>query len=284
VSERDLVAQAVAGRRVGPSGWVRANCPLCVLVLGKVDRKASLGFNTASGDYHCFKCSSKGWLSGDYEARPAQQEEGAPEPIAPPEGFTPLFEGRGVGAESLASARNYVLGKRRVPENVACQVNIGACLGGRFGGRVVVPVTDREGAWRWFVARAYTPSEKPYLYPLGSRGGVMFNEQALFVETDEPATIMEGCFDAVSDWPHGVAVLGKPTQDHIKRLARAKRPLVVMLDGDVPDEAYGLALALHLEGCTRVGLVQLGARVDPDELPPGEVRRLAREACAGIPV
>jgi hypothetical protein len=281
MKDSSLVEQAVAGKRAGPSGWVRAHCPFCAMRGNSPDRRASLGLNTATGDWHCFRCGARGWCRGEYARDESAAAPDAREPLAPPEHFTPLFSGPGASADSLAGARAYVTGKRRVPEGVARELGIGACLGGRFGGRVVVPVTDAAGAWRWYVARAWGPSEKPYLYPLGSRGAVMFNERALDVETDEPVCVMEGCFDAISDWPHSVAVLGKPTQDHVKRIARSRRPVCIMLDGDVPDDSFALSLLLKIEECEqRVGIAQLGPCVDPDELAPGEVRRLAREACA----
>jgi DNA primase len=279
---RTLVAQAIAGRRAGKSGWIRANCPLCAIVVGKGDRHASLGVEAATGVYHCFRCSSAGTLvGGQYTPR---EPAGPTPPIDPPSSYVPLFEGDGATASCLAEARDYVLrpmseGGRGLDEQTARTARIGACTRGPFAGRVIVPVFDAAGAWRWFVGRAWRKCEKPYLYPSGSRGGLMYNGAALGVVTDVPLLVVEGAFDALAHWPDAAAVLGKPTDEHIAALAAAVRPVCFVLDGDATDEALACALALHGRGHRRVGLLGLGPRVDPDEIPREVLSRLAREAC-----
>ena len=288
MSDRDLVARAVANRRPGPSGWARTNCPLCVTRVGKVDRRYSLGVHARTGVYHCFKCEAKGRLDGaQYEEPVSQTRLKSPTTVLePPESFIPLFEGDGRHAMSLDAARDYVLRPtsqkgRGLPESVAREAGIGACTSGRFAGRVIVPVFDDAGRWRWYVGRSWVPKcDNAYLYPVGDRSGVLFNEHALTVKTDEPLLIVEGVFDALAHWPNAVAALGKPTDPQHERIARAPRPVCVVLDGDAPDDALSCALALHALGHSRVGIVMPKAMVDPDEIPRDELSRLARQACA----
>lgn len=274
-----MIASLVAGRSPGRSGWVRVNCPLCVVRTGKGDSRQSMGVSFASGWWHCFRCGSRGKLEGSFDEQPHEHDSDEPAPIEPPEGFIELF-GVGETAVSLRPARDYVLRTRKVDPETARAAGIGACMKGKFAGRVVVPIRGEEGEWLWYVGRRWAAKcERPYLYPCGSRRGLLYNAGALRAQTDEPVLVVEGVFDAIAHWPNAVAVLGKPTDDHLEALAAATRPVVVFLDGDAADEALALAYRLHLAG-QRVGVVQPWARVDPDELSRDEVRQLAREAIA----
>jgi DNA primase len=105
----------------------------------------------------------------------------------------------------------------------------------------------------------------------------MFNHATLLKETDTPAIIVEGVFDAIAFWPDAVAVLGKPTPAQVYALASARRPIAVVLDGDAWEEGEMLALKLRFEG-QRAGSVHLPPRVDPDEVDRDWLRAEARSS------
>lgn len=283
-----LVAEAVRGARLSSGGWWNAKCPFCRDRVGSPDRHGKFGLNAESSVYYCFRCGVKGSLrpreAAEMEARhkaAVSRGEVAPEnPHSAPDGFWPLAHGDGVSAEVLSGAREY-LARRRVGAEVIRDAGLGACVSGKYAGRVIVPVyphgppSTKRGPWEGFVARAWD-ADNPvkYLYPGGMpRGRTLYNAQALGYETDEPVLVVEGAFDTFPFWPLGaVALLGEASHEQVRALAAARRPVCVALDGDAWRKGVALAQRLRLEGA-RAGAVILPPRTDPDE-----VARALREA------
>lgn len=282
------IAEAVRGRPVAPSGWIRFNCPMCELRHGKADRKQSAGLNARSMIYSCFKCDSKGRLRhapDEYDLPPLEEETAeVVHYIDPPPEFVELGSDEGRDNPFYEPAWEYLtratdLGGRGMTEERIMELGIGACLEGDYRGRVILPVRENNvGAWQWFVGRAWRKKHWfPYKYPSGQRHGVLFNEVALALETDEPVLLVEGWFDAASLWPDGVAALGKTTDDVIATLTRSKRPVVLVPDGDAWEENLAACYRLQLAGL-RAGCLKLPPRKDPDEFPADYVRAKARES------
>lgn len=281
VDDREqLIRAATVGRTPGTKGWIRANCPFCEDRTGKADRKQAFGFHVKYLRYECYRCGARGRLRGGFaefsDFEPAEVEERLS--LDPPESFVPLSSEDARRSLFLGAALEY-LERRGVTPSVIDRAGIGACTGGRFAGRVIIPVKDDDGAWVWYVGRTWGPSERPYLYPRGDRRGVMFHQAALGVKTDTPAMIVEGCFDALAVWPDGVAVLGKPTEENVESFLAAARPVALVLDGDAHREGWAIAYRLRLHG-QRAGSVRLPPRIDPDEVPLQELRDAAVESLA----
>lgn len=297
--ERELIARAALTAKPSPTGWWRAKCPLCVVRTGTPDKRGSLSIYVSEGYYVCHRCGLRSRFEPDDAVRTryeqtSRPEGSAPMPIRPPEGFRPLAEEPAMSALTFLPARSY-LAKRHVPVPLQQQLRIGACATGRFAGRVVVPILTREGEWLGYVGRAWRDHASfPYLYPAGMRKGeIIYNHDALLEETDEPVLVVEGVFDALALWPHSVAVLGKlvpraqyvDDEDHclwlsetqLDALAVAKRPVVVVPDGDAWEEGEMLSLRLRDEGL-RSGFVRLPPRTDPDEVPLDWLHEEARKA------
>ncbi len=271
----DLVRDAVRGKRPNSKGWIRANCPLCDLRIGKPDRKASFGFHVTRSRFECYRCGATGRVKPLDEFDGFEVEETEERvTLDPPESFVQLGFGDGLKSFALAGARDY-LAARGLSNKTIQAAGIGACTRGRFAGRVIIPVLAEDGAWLWYVGRVWRKkAERSYLYPKGDRRGVMFNHAALLVASDVPALAVEGCFDAIATWPDGVAVLGKPTDDNFEAFAAAPRPIAMVLDGDAHEEGWSLAYRLRLVG-QRAGNVVLPPRVDPDEIPLDVLRAAA---------
>ncbi len=281
-SRDDMILEAISGRRINGRGWVRANCPMCVLVAGKQDRKQCLSLNTENGKWHCFRCSSRGKLNDvpeDIEQRSRVARGDTTEPpveVILPDGFYPLWKEPGLSAESLEPARAY-LRSRDVTLEVMRAANIGACVKGKFAGRIIIPMYKGDNLVG-YVGRIWTKDgELKYRYAEGmQRADILYNHEVLDVETDEPVIVVEGTFDCFPFWPDAVAVLGKPSEQQFALLAAAKRPVVVVMDGDAWREGAALAMSLSRWG-VRAGHIILEPGVDPDEVPD-MVRREARAA------
>lgn len=274
-ADAQAVAAAAAGRRVNASGNVRVNCPLCPVYFGSVDRGQSLSVQPAKGAWKCWRCMHAGRLPGTYAPT---QEVVAPtrHVFDPPDGFVPIDECRG----SIAHAPSVEYLERRVGLARARALGFGSCMVGQLAGRVVMPLRDRADLpwWGW-VARTVAGDVRPkYRYPPGMERR-LFNPLALDLWDDAPALIVEGVFDALPYWPHAVACLGKPTDDHVAIMARSNRPIAVCLDGDAWREGEMLMLRIALcNDRVPVGVVKIPPKEDPGSIEPRALFDAARKA------
>jgi hypothetical protein len=219
--------------------------------------------------YHCFRCGSSGrvrgsdadeaWLA-EPVARPAVEDT---EAGMPPEGYTPLLE----AASPLFDAAKEYLHGRGLHEDVWQLAKIGACVYGRYAGRIIVPIFSTSGEWLGFSGRAWVKkAEVPYIYPNGMRRGeILYNHQALLDRWSSPIVVVEGVFDALALWPQAVAVLGKASQEQIEALAACDRPIAVCLDPDALREARAMVYQLRAAG-KDAGFIELPPGLDPDEV------------------
>lgn len=269
-SERtELVQQALGEARLGPKGWYRSNCPFCVAVSGREDKRWSLGIQAESGFYHCFRCGTAGRLRVDVEALTGHEQAiDAPDedqgPIDPPEGFEPLWRDPALTASCASSARRY-LRERGFGRATWQRAQLGLTFDGLARNRIVIPVLDTEGeTWLGWIARDWTGVAVPkYLYPSGMpRGTILYEHRALFIETDDPVLVVEGGFDAMPYLGDAVACLGKPSKWQKEALKLAKRPVAICLDGDAWEEAYALSMQLRLDEVNAC-FVRLPPKEDP---------------------
>lgn len=279
-----LAEQAASEARPAPSGWWRAACPFCPMLLGKRDRRGAFAVYAPTGRYHCFRCGTGGklrnWVVPD-EFTAGVAPRAKLTMMDPPEDYTPLWSYPGNAAECLSPARKY-LRKRGITDSLWKLAKIGACDRGLFGGRIVVPIVASDGdTWLGYVGRTWVKSDFAYRYPEGmDRRAMLYNHAALLIETEEPAIIVEGVFDAIAvGLTAGVAVLGTPSESQIEALSSARRPVAVVLDGDAHEAGWGLAMRLRFEGA-RAGSVRLPPRLDPDEVPLDWLRAEARSCIA----
>lgn len=262
----DLARATIATiQRYGRTGWGRTRCPFCIRRVGSEDRRGSFGHHRDSGRWHCFRCSAGGWIDGD---RAYAAERPLPElsTCEPPEGFVLLHQGSELGA---LPARAFAA-RRAIGVEALRDAKIGACLAGQHYGRIVIPVLAGDGAtWRGWVGRWWTQKStkqpKYYNTPGMSRDLLLYNGHVLGEETDRPALVVEGVFDALPYWPDAVAVLGKPSEGQIQLLAASQRPLVWTLDGDSWEESEFWAIRTQMEGA-RSSWLRLPPKQDPSSL------------------
>lgn len=256
------IARAARDARPTGAGWARGLCPVCEERTGKADKKGSWSISLTTGFWVCWKCSARGVLR-DRGPLVEVEEAPPPPPMRLPAGFLALGEGPGASALVTEPARRYLAGRGLTPEAIRT-AGIGAVPD---WGRVVLPIWAPGPTFKGWVARAYVPTDRTYLYPKGfSRADTLYNEAALDVASNEPVLVVEGVFDALAWWPDAVAVLGKPSHWQEDRLTTSRRPVAVVLDGDAWREGWALAMLLRLRGQT-AGCVKLPAGADPDEIP-----------------
>jgi hypothetical protein len=271
-------AQALLGGRVGVNGWARVDCPYCVEQTGKVDKRRSLGIKPAIGFFSCFKCGVRGSLPDAWDLLPIVKEPKSELPVdlGPPPGYEPMWVDDAFSSVILSAPRDYLVG-RGISREIIADAEVGACLLGKFGGRVVVPCFDLDGeTWLGFSARDWTGTQVPkYRYPAGMpRAKFLYNQVALYREDESPVLIVEGVFDALPYWPDAVACLGKPGDVHRALLAETERPVAVCLDGDAWEEGAMLAEFIKLHG-RQAGYVRLPPCTDPNTVPRDWLREEA---------
>lgn len=246
---------------------------MCVSVKGSEDNKRSFGLKVDSGRWHCFRCGSFGRV-GDGGPEPEQSVvELLPSiEMSLPDDFLLLSEEPALSSQICRPAYEY-LERRGVSGEAIRLAGIGVSFNGKYAQRIIIPVNS-GGSLRGFVARAWTKvaSSPRYLYPAGmQRAQLIYNADALCVETRRPLLIVEGVFDSLPFLHDAVALLGKPSEGQISQLIVAKRPLVVVLDGDAWREGMALALRLRFEGA-EAGFIRLPPDTDPAEANHTEIR------------
>jgi DNA primase len=289
---RDIVESAIGDARPSTNGWYRANCPLCVTRSGVTDKKVSLGFRPDNGFFYCQRCGLKGFLQGDFHlmaekvARAAAEADKPPQVLEKPEGLMGLWKEPAISAIVTRPARRYLIRKRGIRKlSVWREAQISVTLTDPYhANRIIVPIMSTDATqWVGWVARVWRQRQDvlPYRYPFGmKRGQLLFNHEALLVETNEPAVIVEGVFDALPYWPHGVACLGKPSRKQFPFLLAARRPLVVALDGDAWREGQALCRKLRFKG-KQAEWIKLPPCTDPGDkqhAEDGELMEHARKA------
>lgn len=269
---------------------VKGICPEC--------DKAEFYVNKESGRFYCFKCRFGGrnivalvakledfeyWEAAQWifkravplrrtiplaklserirSMRTGTEAEGELEKVEEelPDGFKPCY------ADGKWSLPEY-LKKRRIRSSTARAWGLGYCSGGRFGGRLVIPIRCPVG--QSFTARDMTETSSiRYLNPSEvdhRRLLIGWNMARLTGDL----VICEGPLDAVKLWQHGISAValgGKVLHD--EQLAMlvelpSDAAVTVMLDPEARDDAMGVAkrLSAHFK---HVYLGQLPSGVDP---------------------
>jgi hypothetical protein len=261
-----LVRQAIAQATSSTGGWWRSACPVCTIQYGKEDKRASLGFYPETGFYHCFRCEISGYLQGRFDQYAGDDEQPAETPpIELPEGFMHIATEPAISANATKEARTFLLG-RGVDRRTWREARLGITLEGKQRNRIIVPVYHEHRLAGW-VGRVWEPNRwLPYVYPEGfKRGDVLWNSNALQIETDKPLLVVEGVFDGLPYWPDASACLGKPTRNQFDLLLEAKRPLAIALDGDAWELGRALSMRLKLKG-RWAGFIRIPPKEDPNSV------------------
>ena len=257
-------------------------CPYCE------HHKKKLSVNFNKGYFKCWICDTRGKniyrivrKFGTYEQRQkwleldgrldlsefdklfaALNEEEHEQTVALPEGFVSLCN------KHLPRKSKRVfdyLFTRGLTKKDILRWKVGYCDEGRYSGRVVIPSFNNSGFINYFIARSFVGHQRRYLNPPCGRD-IIFNE--LYLDWDEPITLVEGVFDAIVAGENSIPLLGSTLREDSKlfqAIALNDIPVYLGLDPDVDKKTrhmiksmlkYDIELHLiNLDGCEDVGSI-----------------------------
>ena len=123
------------------------------------------------------------------------------------------------------------LRNRKITHADMMRYNIGYCVDGEYGGRIIVPSYDSYGNLNYFIARSFYNSKLKYKNPPAPKDTVIFD---LYINWNMPIILCEGVFDAIAIKRNAIPLLGKTIQDSLlAKLVSNKVPEVILsLDAD----------------------------------------------------
>jgi DNA primase len=152
----------------------------------------------------------------------------------PPE-FIKLIEFKSVTDISvsmqLKQAITYLKTRSILPTDIF-RYNIGYCPTGAYGGRIIVPSYDENFNLNFFVSRTiFDDVNSKYKNPPVSKNIIGFDS---FINWNEPITLVEGVFDAISARFNTIPLFGKIIQPLLKEKILIRKPpkVIVALDND----------------------------------------------------
>ena len=197
------------------------HCPFCH------HHKKKLQVNLETQQWHCWVCDAKGKrissllrrlhvdshklqklheiYGDDYIVYSKDSEEEKIELRLPNEFKSLLKEPKGVNP-TFRKVKHYADSRGITKEDII-RYNIGYCDGGLYAGRIIIPSYDSDNRLNYFIARSVFDEEKfKYKNPPVSKNVIMFENQ---INWNEPITLVEGVFDALSVKRNAIPILGK---------------------------------------------------------------------------
>jgi DNA primase len=268
------------------SNEITFNCPFCK------HYKKKLNINLISQKWHCWVCGVGGHtvfnlfkklkvekslyvslskIIGKDLSIIKNYDKKYETPTLPKE-FIPLSEASLKNPETK-NALSY-LRARSITSQDILKYNIGYCDGGKYGGMIVVPSYDKDGHLNFFTGRSYYDVVFKHLNPVVSKDIIGFE---LFVNWNEPITIVEGVFDAMAVKRNAIPLFGKLILDKLKLkiLEKSVRRVNIALDKDAMKMAIEMAEYFMHNGIT-VHFVELPEK-DPSELGFKNITTLLKE-------
>jgi len=239
-------------------GYTQAmfNCPFCKVVK-KVPKLEVCLEGVDFGNWHCWICNSCGTslkslffklrapkqyceelhaIIGTTYKEKFQTSKDTEAHILPNE-FKPL----GVNSNSyLFGHAWYYLNQRGITRNDVLRYNIGYCERGEYAKRIIVPSYDKEGNLNFFSARDFT-EESFFKYMLSPWTKDIIGFE-VFVDWNEPITLVEGSFDAIAVRKNVIPLFGTSMSFSLK-LALVKNSVKrvnVLLDNDALKQAVDI--------------------------------------------
>lgn len=126
----------------------------------------------------------------------------------------------------------YYLKKRKIGIFDIVRYNIGYCETGLYKQRIVIPSYDEKGFLNFFSARSYINDEsKKYMGAEVEKDFIGFE---LFINWNEPITLLEGAFDAIAFRRNAIPLFGTiiPNKLRLKIIQKSVKDLYICLDND----------------------------------------------------
>ena len=147
----------------------------------------------------------------------------------------------------MKQALNY-LKSRGIVRTDILRYNIGYCANGAYSGRIVVPSYDENFNLNFFVSRSiFEEDVLKYKNPKVSKDVIGFE---CFINWNEPVTLVEGVFDAITARYNAIPLFGKIIQPILmeKILLRKPPKVIVALDNDAILDSIKISSVLIREG------------------------------------
>jgi len=141
--------------------------------------------------------------------------------------------------------------------------NIGYCEEGRYKNRIVIPSYDENGILNFFSSRTYYDSNLTYMNSETSKDIIGFE---LFVDWNEPITIVEGAFDAIAIKRNVIPLFGKTlsTKLQTKIIENNVPEIYLVLDNDALKSTIRIAEEFLSNG-RKIKVVRLEEK-DPSKI------------------
>jgi len=136
---------------------------------------------------------------------------------------------------------------------------IGYCPNGSYSGRIIVPSYDENFNLNFFVSRSiFEEDVLKYKNPKWSKDVIGFD---CFIDWDEPVTLVEGVFDAITARYNAVPLFGKIIQPKLRERILLRKPpkIIVALDNDAYSDSIKISSSLISEGIN-VSIVQMESK------------------------
>jgi len=147
----------------------------------------------------------------------------------------------------LKQAINY-LKKRGISRTDMIRYDIGYCPNGSYSGRIIVPSYDDNFNLNFFVSRSiFEEDTLKYKNPKWSKDVIGFDS---FINWNEPITLVEGVFDAISARYNSIPLFGKLMSNLLKEKTLLRKPpkVIVALDNDARKDALNISSYLVRNG------------------------------------
>ena len=247
-------------------------CPSCK------HHKRKLNINTKTGFYQCWVCGFSGKsfnsllkkikapaeyygiLCKDVPKKSLINIKEEKKILSLPVEYKPLYEK--TNDIQYKHALNYCL-NRNISTIDIVRYNIGYCSSGLFINRIIVPSYDAQGKLNFYCGRSFHDGYLKYRLCDGSKDIIGFE---LFTDFNQPITLVEGVFDAMSVKYNAIPLFGKTLSKSLKlKLIENRPPRVnVLLDNDAFESSLKICDFL-LSNNIETYLVQLDGK-DPNEL------------------
>lgn len=158
----------------------------------------------------------------------------------------------------MKQALNY-LKSRGIGRTDILRYGIGYCPNGSYSGRIIVPSYDENFNLNFFVSRSiFEEDTLKYKNPKWSKDVIGFE---CFIDWDEPITLVEGVFDAITARYNAVPLFGKIIQPKLREKILLRKPpkVIVALDSDAYSDAIKISSSLISEGIN-VSIVQMKSK------------------------
>jgi DNA primase len=234
-------------------------CPFCE------HHKRKLQINIDSQNWHCWVCDAKGRsvfslakklnapkqlyvelseIYKNYKSTFFQKDESRVNKL--PKEFQPLLSDKPASGITRKHALKY-LHTRGITHADIARYNIGYCVDGDYGGRIIVPSYDNFGHLNYYVGRSIKPNYMKYKNPPVSKNIVVFD---MYINWKMPIVLCEGVFDAIAIKRNAIPLLGKTISEALmSKIVFNRVPHVtIALDPDAMETSVRISQKLMKYG------------------------------------